>query len=119
MTGSFDNLLTPGNGMVAWKPDLIRIEPALHVSEVYGMDCQVMHILPAVYYLIHRYPDDFEMGLLSAINGGGNNMARGALVGALLGAMNGQENIPQRFILGLRDSEKYLTLSKRLLQIRQ
>ncbi|MGI9273270.1 MAG: ADP-ribosylglycohydrolase family protein, partial [Endozoicomonas sp.] len=112
--GSFDNFLTPGNGAVAWKPEVVRIEPALYVSHVYGMDCQVMHLLPTAYYLMHRYPDDFEMGLLSAINGGGNNMARGALTGALLGAMNGIGAIPERFVKDLRDSSRYLELADKL-----
>ena len=117
LIGSFDNLLTPGNGQVAWQPETVRIEPALHVSQVYGMDCQVMHLLPAAYYLIHRYPDNFEKGLLSAINGGGNNMARAALTGALLGAMNGFDNIPERFVRDLKNTAYYQKLAEQLAEI--
>lgn len=81
----YDNLLTPGNGRVAWQPEAVRIVPALHISQVYGMDCQLVHVLPCAYYLMHRFPDQFEQGVLSAINGGGNNMARAALTGLILG----------------------------------
>ncbi|WBA87153.1 ADP-ribosylglycohydrolase family protein [Endozoicomonas sp. GU-1] len=107
----YDHLLTPGNGQVAWQPETVRIEPALHISQVYGMDCQLVHLLPCAYYLMHRYPDQFEQGVLSAINGGGNNMARAALTGVLLGAMNGLEAIPERLLSGLHDSDRYLQLA--------
>ncbi|WP_257283635.1 ADP-ribosylglycohydrolase family protein [Endozoicomonas sp. SESOKO1] len=107
----YDHLLTPGNGQVAWQPETVRIEPALHISQVYGMDCQLIHVLPCAYYLMHRYPDQFEQGVLSAINGGGNNMARAALTGVLLGAMNGLEMIPDHLLSGLHDSDRYLMLA--------
>jgi len=75
-----------------------------------GMDCEQDHLLPGAYWLAHRFPDDFEAGMLAAINGGGNNMARAALTGALLGAMNGLSGIPERFITGLEDHERILEL---------
>jgi ADP-ribosylglycohydrolase len=71
-------------------------------------------MLPAAYYLIHRYPEDFEMAVLSAVNGGGNNMARAALTGALSGAMVGLARIPERFISGLKDSERLLQLAEKV-----
>ncbi|MFK0569803.1 ADP-ribosylglycohydrolase family protein [Endozoicomonas sp.] len=107
----FDNLLTPCIGRVAWQPETVRIEPALHVSQVYGMDCQLTHLLPSAYYLMHRYFDQFEQGVLSAINGGGNNMARAALTGVLLGAMNGFHAISDRLVQGLHDYDRYLLLT--------
>jgi len=88
----------------------ILIEPAHLVSRLYTPDCRITHLLPAAYYLASRYEDDFEMAVLSAINGGGNNMARAALTGALSGAMNGLTGIPERFITGLSDSEHILGL---------
>ncbi|WP_020583397.1 ADP-ribosylglycohydrolase family protein [Endozoicomonas elysicola] len=108
----YDNLLTPGNGRVAWQPDNVRVEPALYISQVYGMDCQLIHVIPCAYYLMHRFPDQFEQGVLSAINGGGNNMARAALTGVLLGAMNGVEAIPDRLVKGLHDNDRYLLLAE-------
>lgn len=110
----FDTVMTPTNGSAAWESEHIRIEPALYASKVFGMDCQVMHLLPAVYYLIYRYPNNFEMSLLSAINGGGQNMARAALVGALSGAMNGLKGIPERFVRDLKGSSQFLKLSQQL-----
>ena len=92
----------------------IKIEPAHLVSRLYTPDCRITHLLPAAYYLASRYEDDFEMAVLSAINGGGNNMARAALTGALSGAMNGLSGIPERFITGLADSEHILEMAKSL-----
>ena len=93
----------------------IQIEPAHLVSRLYTPDCRITHLLPAAYYLASRYENDFEMAVLSAINGGGNNMARAALTGALSGAMNGLGGIPERFISGLTDSERILELVESLL----
>ncbi len=92
----------------------IHIEPAHLVSRLYTPDCRITHLLPAAYYLASRYEDDFEMAVLSAINGGGNNMARAALTGALSGAMNGLGGIPERFISGLSDNEHILGLVESL-----
>ena len=71
-------------------------------------------MLPSCYYLIHRFPNNFEKAVLSAVNGGGNNMARAALIGALSGAMVGLKGIPERFITGLKDYERILYLAKRV-----
>ncbi len=92
----------------------IQIEPAHLVSRLYTPDCRIAHLLPAAYYLASRYEDNFEMAVLSAINGGGNNMARAALTGALSGAMNGLSGIPERFISGLADREHILELVESL-----
>jgi len=108
---SFDCLTQAKNASVALKSP-VTIEPASLISSIYGMACTLGFMLPAAYYLIHRYPEDFEMAVLSAINGGGNNMARAALTGALSGAMVGLSGIPGRFISGLRDHERLLRLAE-------
>lgn len=109
-----DALLTPAFiARAALDPD-IRIEPAWKVSLVYGMPCAIYHQLPAAYYLAARFHDDFESAVLHAINGGGQNMARAMLTGALVGAQVGLEGIPQRFIDGLERGAELLGLAKRI-----
>ena len=81
----------------------IVIEAGSAIAQLHGMHCTMGTMLPAAYYFIHRYPDNFEMAVLSAVNSGGNNMARAALTGALSGALVGMKNIPERFIVGLAD----------------
>ena len=52
-----------------------------------------------------KYSNSFESGLLANANRGGENVATGTLIGALLGAKFGYSNIPQHLIEGLAQSE--------------
>jgi ADP-ribosylglycohydrolase len=109
-----DALLTPSYiAEAAADPD-IRIEPAWKVSIVYGMPCAIYHQLPAAYYLAARFRDDFESAVLHAINGGGQNMSRACLTGALVGAQVGLSGIPQRFVDGLENHTELVSLAQRL-----
>jgi ADP-ribosylglycohydrolase len=109
-----DALLTPSYiAEAAVDPD-IQIEPAWKVSIVYGMPCAIYHQLPAAYYLAARFRDDFESAVLHAINGGGQNMARACLTGALVGAQVGVSKIPQRFVEGLENYNELVDLAQRL-----
>lgn len=109
-----DALLTPSFiAQAAVDPD-VAIEPAWKVSLVYGMPCAVYHILPSAYYLAARFSNDFESGVLHAVNGGGQNQARAMLTGALCGAQVGIEGIPGRLVNGLQNSDELVELSERL-----
>ncbi len=115
--GSFsspDALLTPHYMALAATDPGVVIEPAWKVSIVYGMPCAIYHQLPAVYYLAARCAGDFESAVLHAINGGGQNMSRAMLTGALVGAQVGLSGIPIRFIEGLEDGEELVQLAKLL-----
>lgn len=109
-----DALLTPGYVARSAHDPAVRIEPAWKVAEVYGLPCAIYHQLPAAYYLAARFSGDFESAVLHAINGGGQNMARAMLTGALVGAQVGLEGIPQRFIDGLENSAELLALAQQL-----
>jgi len=97
-------------------PKMVFDPPHL-ISQVVGAHCEIQQLLPAAYYYIHRYPDDFEMAVLSAVNSGGNNMARAALTGGMSGAMNGLSGIPERFITGLKDHERLLEMAEKVADI--
>ncbi|SFL77148.1 ADP-ribosylglycohydrolase family protein [Halanaerobium salsuginis] len=109
-----DGLMSPAYMARAWEDEGITIEPAWKVSLVYGMPCAIYHVLPAVYYLSARYKDNFEAGVLHALNGGGQNQVRTMLTGALIGAQVGLQGIPQRFLDGLNDQEELLDLTERM-----
>ncbi|WP_244617505.1 ADP-ribosylglycohydrolase family protein [Sulfurimicrobium lacus] len=109
-----DALLTPHYAALAAADPDIRIEPAWKVSLVYGMPCAIYHQLPAAYYLAARFADDFESAVLHAINGGGQNMSRAMLAGALVGAQVGLSGIPRRFIDGLENGGELQELAKKL-----
>jgi hypothetical protein len=109
-----DALLTPHYMALAALDPGIQIEPAWKAALVYGLPCAIYHVLPAAYYLASRFADDFESGVLAAINGGGQNMSRAMLTGALIGAQVGLAGIPQRFIDGLENSGELAALAQAL-----
>ena len=109
-----DALLTPSYMAAAVEDPEIRIEPAWKVSIVYGMPCAIYHQLPAAYYLAARFRDDFESAVLHALNGGGQNMSRACLTGALVGAQVGLSGIPESFLTGLENYRELVSLARRL-----
>jgi ADP-ribosylglycohydrolase len=110
----YDSLGQSRTGYLAAKDPSMAVEPASAICRMYGLACTMGFMLPAAYYLAGRFEDDFEMAVLSAINGGGNNMARAALTGGLSGAMVGLSGIPERFVTGLADHERLLDLVERV-----
>jgi hypothetical protein len=111
-----DALLSPSYMAQAAEDEDIVIEPAWKVSIVYGMPCAIYHMLPSVYYLSTRFKDNFEAGVLHALNGGGQNQVRAMLTGTLIGAQVGFSNIPKRFIDGLQQKDELLALSDKLIE---
>ncbi|MFT0531248.1 ADP-ribosylglycohydrolase family protein [Castellaniella hirudinis] len=109
-----DALLTASCVVRAAQDPDIRIEPAWKASLVYGMPCAVYHQFPAAYYLAGRFQGDFESAVLHAINGGGQNMARAMLTGALCGAIGGIQAIPERFLQGLAHADRRLARARQL-----
>lgn len=101
-----DALLLPHYAAIAAQDPGIRIEPAWKAALVYGLPCAIYQQLPAAYYLASRFGDDYESAVLHAINGGGQNISRAMLTGALVGAQVGLDAIPRRFIDGLMDGER-------------
>ena len=71
-------------------------------------------LLPAVHFFVHRYPNNFEMAVLSAINGACSNMERASLAGSLSGALVGLSGIPERYITGLKDHERLIDLADKV-----
>ena len=106
-----DALLTASYMAAAAADPDIRIEPAWKVSIVYGMPCAIYHMLPAAYYLAARFHGDFELAILHAVNGGGQNQARAILTGALVGGQTGFSGIPERFVEGLEDGSELRELA--------
>ena len=64
--------------------------------------CYVEDSVPSVLYLALKYHDQPEQGLIANTNLGGDNVHRGAVLGALLGAANGLEAFPARWVRDLR-----------------
>ena len=58
--------------------------------------------MPATLYLARKYADRPEEGLVANTMAGGDNCYRGAILGALLGAANGMDAWPERWLSDLR-----------------
>jgi ADP-ribosylglycohydrolase len=71
------------------------------VGPRFSTACYVEDSMPAVVYLALKYHDDPENALIANTNLGGDNAARGAVLGALMGASYGIEKFPRRWIDGL------------------
>jgi len=109
-----DALLQPSWSHEAVRDPGIQIEPALKACRLFGLACTLGFLLPAAYYFVCRFENDFYNAVMSALNGGGNNMARAALTGALAGARVGLTGIPENLIKGLFDHERLLHMAKEI-----
>lgn len=112
-----DVFLQPGLVYSAATNEEIVLEPAHAIAQIYGLACQLGFMLPASYWLASRFADDFETAVLTAVNGGGNNMARACMTGAISGAQVGLSGIPHRFIEGLVDKDEILANADKLTSI--
>jgi ADP-ribosylglycohydrolase len=71
------------------------------IGRRFSTACYVEDSVPAVVYLALKYHDDAENALIVNTNLGGDNASRGAVLGALLGASQGIEGFPRRWVDGL------------------
>jgi ADP-ribosylglycohydrolase len=56
--------------------------------------CYIDSSYPALLYFAYKYADDVEAAILASANAGGENVARGSCLGALVGAANGLRAFP-------------------------
>jgi ADP-ribosylglycohydrolase len=63
----------------------------------------IYHTVPVTTYAWYRHFGDFEATLTAVLDCGGDTDTTGAIVGALAGAVVGDEGIPGDWITGLRD----------------
>ena len=111
-----DVFLQPGLVHEAAVTEDILVDPPERIAQIYGLACQLGFMAPAAYWLSSRF-NDFETSVLTAVNGGGNNMARACLTGALSGARVGLQGIPQRFVDGLRDRDEILANAEKVASV--
>jgi ADP-ribosylglycohydrolase len=71
------------------------------IGERLSSACYVEDAVPAVMYLALKYAEDPEEGLVANTRLGGDNAHRGAILGSILGAANGIQAFPRRWIDGL------------------
>ncbi|XP_062521668.1 uncharacterized protein LOC134196536 [Corticium candelabrum] len=72
-----------------------------------GSNCQIHGALKSLFFLAYMFSNNFEAGVLTNTNCGGENCHRGAALGALLGAaaVHQGQGIPQQFVDNLGSSK--------------
>ena len=84
------------------------------VGKLVSSACYLEDALPAALYLALKYDGDFETALTRNTALGGDNCHRGAVLGAILGASCGCEGIPEEWVGGLVEQERYDALGDAL-----
>ncbi len=102
-TGTFRDVLN-----IVRHDSLFNLADQRFAPLFFGRNCHATGLIRGAYYLALENTNDFETGILTTVNSGGNNMARAALVGGVLGAMVGVKGIPQRFINGLINEARFI-----------
>ena len=70
-------------------------------GRIFGIACYIEDALRVVSYLAFKYAKEADNGLYANTMCGGENCQRGACVGALLGAANGIDGLPEHLKNGL------------------
>lgn len=71
-----------------------------------GRSCSIRAALPSVIYLLLKYGEDVENALYQNTVAGGDNCARGLVLGMILGAAHGKSALSSELILGLNNSDR-------------
>jgi ADP-ribosylglycohydrolase len=80
----------------------------------FGQSCHTGEAFPGVVQLIARYENDLKEGLIQSVMAGGDNAARGMMVGMVLGAHLGMESLPAEWCDALKKKDRILTLLEKL-----
>lgn len=80
------------------------------VGDLFSPACYIGDAWPSVLYLAAKYVEDPEEGLVSNTMLGGDNCHRGAALGALLGAANGEFGLPELWREGLKEAGRLARL---------
>jgi hypothetical protein len=67
--------------------------------------CYLQSNFPTAVSMSYKHGGDFEAAMLANANCGGENVARGMVMGAILGAAHGASRIPQHLKEGLKNHQ--------------
>ena len=84
------------------KANSVLSENAVDAIGKLGPACSISSALPAVLYLTIKHGSDIETAFIENAMAGGDNCARGLVLGMLLGAANGMASIPNHWVENLK-----------------
>lgn len=76
--------------------------PTEQAMKQIGQSCDSQYAFPAVMYFVLKYEEYFEDALIENAMGGGDSAARGMVLGGLLGAYHGEDQLPVKWLAGMR-----------------
>jgi ADP-ribosyl-[dinitrogen reductase] hydrolase len=107
---SLENAFKTGVRAVANEPEIgkeisaaaeaVFSQLSLEVRDVtlgFGQSCPLKSSFPAAMHAALKYQDDPQRAILESANAGGDNAARGAMIGTWLGALHGVDGIPAKW----------------------
>ena len=84
------------------KANSVLSENAVDAIGKLGPACSISSALPSVLYLTIKHGSEIETAFIENAMAGGDNCARGLVLGMLLGAANGMASIPNYWVENLR-----------------
>jgi len=84
------------------------------VIEDFGRHCGIEAAFPGVIHLIYKYEDQLEEALIENVMAGGDSAARGMITGMILGAHNGIDAIPERWLSEMKAYARIHELLKKI-----
>ena len=70
-------------------------------TKTHGLTCHIPEAFPAVCHLLLRHPDDVAAALTVNVEAGGDNAARGMIIGMIHGAKPDAKPLPEHWPTGL------------------
>jgi len=68
--------------------------------------CYINSSFPALLHFAYKYAENPEAAILANANAGGENVARGSVLGALMGAAHGMNGLPEWGKSGLKAAKE-------------
>jgi ADP-ribosylglycohydrolase len=87
-----------------------RSQESIPVIGRFGQACAVNQVFSGVVHLIAKYQGDLEAALVQSVMAGGDSAARGIVVGMVLGAHQGMEALPVKWVDALNRKEEIIAL---------
>jgi ADP-ribosylglycohydrolase len=87
-----------------------RTKKSVFAISKFGQSCHTEEAFPGVVHFITKYENDLREALIQSVMAGGDNAARGMIVGMVLGAYLGMESLPRLWIDGLKKKDNILKL---------
>ncbi|MBN2032624.1 MAG: ADP-ribosylglycohydrolase family protein [Deltaproteobacteria bacterium] len=87
-----------------------RDEESVIVIGRFGQSCHINEAFSSVVHLITRYERNLKEALIQSVMAGGDSSGRGMMVGMVLGAYLGTQDLPAEWISGLKMEKEIRSL---------